>query len=91
MSHDDPQPLTSDAARMIEIGMALWVVALVVCVLVPTLHLGDRSWWPWTCFAGIAGGALSLLYVRRGRGNAAGAHLSARSQPPSEGPAAKTS
>ena len=90
MSHDDPQPLTSDAARMIEIGMALWVVALVVFVLVPTLHQGQRAWWPWTCAAGIAGGGLALLYVRRGRGNAASAHLPARTQPPSDGPSNET-
>ncbi|MDQ1537114.1 MAG: hypothetical protein QOE58_1507 [Actinomycetota bacterium] len=71
---------------MLEIGVALWSVALVVSLLMPTLHLGERHWWPWTCVAGIVGGGLALLYVRRGRGNVAGARLSTRSQRPQNGP-----
>ena len=71
MSPEEPQPLTIDTARVIEIGIALWAVALLVSLLVPALHQGDRHWWPWACVAGIVGGALALLYVRRGRGNAA--------------------
>jgi len=86
VSPEDPQPLASDTARILEIGMACWSVALVVCLLVPALHQADRAWWPWTCVAGIAGGGLALLYVRRGRGNAAGAHLPARSPRPADGP-----
>ena len=86
MSPEDPPPLASDTARILEIGMALWLVALVVTMLVPSLHQGDRSWWPWTCGTGIAGGALALLYVRRGRGNAAGADLSARSHQTTDDP-----
>jgi len=54
VSPEDPPPLASDTARILEIGMALWFVALVVSVLVPALHQGDRAWWPWTCVAGIA-------------------------------------
>jgi Protein of unknown function (DUF2530) len=90
VSPEDPQPLASDTARMLEIGMALWGVALVVCLLVPSLHQGDRAWWPWTCVAGMAGGGLALLYVRRGRGNAEGAHLPARSPHPTDGPPSGT-
>ena len=86
MSPDDPQPLASDAARILEIGIALWSVALVVSLLVPALHEGDRASWPWTCVAGILGGGFALMYVRRGRGNAAGAHLPARPQQPADGP-----
>jgi len=84
VSPEDPQPLASDTARMLEIGMALWTVALLVTLLVPALHDGNRSWWPWTCVAGIVGGGLSLLYVRRGRGNAEGADLPARSPRPTD-------
>ena len=60
-----------DTARLLGIGIALWGAALVVCLLVPALRQGDRHWWPWTCVAGLVGGTLALLYVRRGRGNAA--------------------
>ena len=71
MIPDEPQPLAVDTARMLQIGIALWAVALLVSLLVPALHEVDRQWWPWACVAGIVGGALALLYVRRGRGNAA--------------------
>jgi hypothetical protein len=90
VSPEDPPPLASDTARILEIGMSLWFVALVTSVLVPALHQGDRAWWPWTCVAGIAGGALALVYVRRGRGNAAGADLSARSRRAPDGPTSST-
>lgn len=56
--------------RIIGIGLGLWAVALVVTLLVPALHEGDRSWWPWACVAGLVLGTIGLLYVRRGRGNA---------------------
>ena len=29
-----------------------------------------RGWWTWTAVAGIAGGLLGLLYIRRRRGGA---------------------
>jgi len=90
VSPEEPQPLASDAARMLEIGMALWGLALVVTLLVPALHQGDRQWWPWTCVAGMAGGGLALLYIRRGRGNAEGANLPARSPQLPDGPPSGT-
>ena len=90
MSPEEPQPLASDAARMLEIGMVLWGLALVVTLLVPALHQGNRQWWPWTCVAGMAGGGLALLYIRRGRGNAEVANLPARSPQPTDGPPSGT-
>jgi hypothetical protein len=71
---------------MLEIGMALWTVALLVSLLVPTLHQAEKHWWPWACVSGIVGGGLALLYIRRGRGNASGAHLPARSRRPVQRP-----
>lgn len=65
-------PMPVRTATVIKIGMAAWAVALVVTLAVPALHTGDRSWWPWTCVAGLTLGAIGYLYVRRGRGNAAG-------------------
>ncbi len=53
-------------ARVLEIGTALWGVALVVSLLVPALHQADRHWWPWACVAGMVGGGIALLYVQRG-------------------------
>ncbi|MFZ1373226.1 DUF2530 domain-containing protein [Nostocoides sp.] len=69
-----PEPIGFHMARIVLLGMGGWVVALVVTLLVPALHQGDRSWWPWACVAGLVLGAIGYLYVRRGRGNAADAH-----------------
>lgn len=71
MSPKEPEPIAIDTIKVIEIGIALWGLALVVIMLLPALHLGDKHWWPWTCVAGIVGGGLALWYVRRGHGNAA--------------------
>ncbi len=65
-----PQPLRVDTGRVLLVGIALWLVALAVTLLVPALHEGERSWWPWVCVAAVVGGLLALTYVRRGRGNA---------------------
>lgn len=56
--------------RIIVMGLVMWAGALLVTLVVPALHEGDRSWWPWACVAGFVLGAVGLLYVRRGRGNA---------------------
>ena len=70
---DPTQPVAVDTARIVLAGLACWAVALVVVLAVPALHTGERDWWPWTCVAGLVLGLLGLAYVRRGRGNAAGA------------------
>ena len=56
--------------RIIAVCLALWLVALVVTLVVPSLHEGERDWWPWGCVAGLVLGSIGFLYVRRGRGNA---------------------
>ncbi|WP_299445758.1 DUF2530 domain-containing protein [uncultured Phycicoccus sp.] len=55
------------------VGTGLWALALVITLVVPALHTGERSWWPWACVTGIALGVFAWWYVRRGRGNAADA------------------
>ena len=46
-----PPPLRVDTARVVLVGIGLWVVALVVVLL-----LGDRldRVWTWTCLCAIA-------------------------------------
>ncbi len=66
-------PLPVPMRRIVEIGMLVWLMALVVVLLVPSLHEGDRSWWPQVCLAGLALGALGWVYLWWGRGNAKGA------------------
>ena len=60
--------------RVILWGIAAWAVALAVTLAVPSLHKGERDWWPWSCVAGIVLGFIGYTYVRRGRGNAEDAH-----------------
>lgn len=67
------EPIAVPTRAIIGVGIGLWAVALVVTLVVPSLHAGDRSWWPWSCVAGILLGAFAWWYVGRGRGNAAGA------------------
>ena len=66
-------PVTVPSKVVVAVGTAAWSVALVITLLVPALHTGDRSWWPWTCVTGIALGVFGWWYVGRGKGNAAGA------------------
>lgn len=72
-SYQSLAPLSVDTAHVIIAGTLGWAVALVVTLAVPALHTGERNWWPWACVTGLILGALGLVYVRRGRGNAAGA------------------
>lgn len=67
------RPVAVDTARIVLVGIACWTVALAVVLAVPSLHTGDRDWWPWTCVTGLVLGFLGLAYVLRGRGSAAGA------------------
>jgi hypothetical protein len=56
-----PPPLRVDTVRVVVVGAALWVVALVVLLL-----LGDRvdRVWIWTCLAGIALAGIGLGVMR---------------------------
>lgn len=67
------EPLKVNSLHIVEVGMAAWLVALVVTLVLPGLHSGDRSWWPWACVAGLGIGVFGWVYIRRGRGNAASA------------------
>jgi hypothetical protein len=67
------QPLSVSSATVTLWGLGCWVVALVATLVVPSLHEGERHWWPWSCVAAIVIGSLGYAYVRRGRGNAASA------------------
>lgn len=77
-----PPRVVLPTAVVIWSGLALWVVALAVLLLVPDLRSGERSWWLWVPVAGLSVGALGALYLLRGRGNAADAHLRKHSPPP---------
>lgn len=73
MTHEPPEVLSVPTRRIIIWGQIGWVIALVATLLVPSLHTGDRSWWPWACLSGLVLGGIGYAYVARGRGNAADA------------------
>lgn len=62
-----PEPLDTNEVAVVGIGTALWAVALVVLVLLPAGVSPETRWWLWTCVAGIVGGLLALMYVRKRR------------------------
>ena len=68
---EELRPVAVPMTRIVAIGIGVWAVALVVTLVVPALHEGPRSWWPWCCVAGLVLGLMGYAYVRRGRGNAA--------------------
>jgi hypothetical protein len=56
-----PPPLQVDTVRVVQVGTALWAIALVVLLL-----LGDRvdRVWTWTCVAAIALAVVGLGLMR---------------------------
>jgi hypothetical protein len=66
------EPLDVPTRTIVLVGTAVWALVLVVTLVVPSLHTGERSWWPWTCVTGIALGAFAWWYVGRGPRDTAG-------------------
>ena len=76
-----PEPINLKVESVILAGLALWALGLVLTLVIPALSEGNRSWWKWACVAGLALGAFGLVYVRRGRGNAASARQEPNANP----------
>lgn len=62
-----------ETVHVLRWGLALWAIALLVLLLVPSLREGGRDWWVWVPVAALALGAVGHTYLARGRGNAADA------------------
>jgi hypothetical protein len=67
------EPSAVPTRAIIAVGVGLWLLALVVVLIVPSLHTGERSWWPWTCVTGVLLGVFAWWFVGRGRGAASDA------------------
>ena len=64
----DVEPLDVDGVRTVLVGAGLWLLAFVA--LLPFYgRLADtgRSWWLWTCMAGLSLGLFGYEYTRRRR------------------------
>lgn len=72
-SADDLLPVKVDVLRVVEFGTGLWVLALALTLVIPSLHGDGRGWWPWACLSGTALGGIGWTYIKRGRGNASAA------------------
>jgi hypothetical protein len=62
------EPLDLDGVRTMQVGTALWAVALVL--LLPfygRLREDGHLWWLWTCVAGFGLGLVGWDHVRRRR------------------------
>ena len=61
-------PLDVDAVRTVQIGTALWAIALVATLIFRD-KLGDngREWWIWTCIAGLLLGLAGVYITTRRR------------------------
>ena len=58
-----PPALEADTPRLVVVGIAIWLVALVVGLL----FRRDDTDWLWTCLAGAGLGLLGLVLARRAR------------------------
>jgi Protein of unknown function (DUF2530) len=63
----DPPTLVVDMRRVFLVGLLLWTVALVVC-LVLWLTGATGTTPVWTCVAGLAVGLVGLVWERLGGG-----------------------
>jgi fatty acid desaturase len=68
-----PPPLRIDGLRIVGVGTALWVVALLgLLPFYGWLVEANRVWWLWTCLAGTGLGLLGMEYCRRRRARGGG-------------------
>lgn len=62
----DPPPLEIDESKVIAVGSAAWVLALVVMLICyGKLEDNDREWWIWTAVAGLGLGCWGWVLVRK--------------------------
>ena len=60
------EPVDDDGVGAVTVGLVLWAVAAVACVLQRDA-LADRGadWWLWSCLVGLGVGLAMLAYMRR--------------------------
>jgi hypothetical protein len=64
----DVDPLDLDGVRTMQVGTALWAVALVLLLpFYSRLQADGHLWWLWTCVAGFGLGLVGWDHCRRRR------------------------
>ena len=64
----DVDPLDVDGVRTLEVGTALWFLGFLgLLPFYGSLQDDGRSWWIWTCLAGLGLGLFGMEYCRRRR------------------------
>jgi NhaP-type Na+/H+ or K+/H+ antiporter len=58
-----PPPLEANAPLVTWAGIAGWVIALIVLLVVREHIPPSDRWWIWTCVTGIGLGVFALLYI----------------------------
>ncbi|WP_213816897.1 DUF2530 domain-containing protein [Glaciihabitans sp. dw_435] len=60
----DPTPVKTDDRKAIIVGMALWLVALVLLLIFAPQLMGEaHQWWLYACVVGLALGLVALVYT----------------------------
>ncbi|WP_263298830.1 DUF2530 domain-containing protein [Leifsonia poae] len=60
----DPVPVKTDDRRAVLVGLALWLVALVVVLVFNRALIGaGDGWWFWTVIVGLVLGLVGLVYL----------------------------
>ena len=59
----DPSPTPVDLIKMISVGLAVWVIALVTTWIRYRTGTGELESL-WTCVAGVTGGVLALAWAK---------------------------
>lgn len=62
----DPPPLDTDDRRAVAVGIAVWLVLLVLSVaLHDRLVAAGRGWWLSVCVAAVLLGVVGLVHLQR--------------------------
>lgn len=60
------QPVVTNDRATVAVGCVVWAVLLVLCLTdVEQLEADGRTWWLWTCVAGLVLGLGGLAFLRR--------------------------
>ena len=63
----DPEPIKTNARAVALAGLVIWVVALAVLLIFPSVLPPEKTWWLGTCVVGFFLGLFFYIKLRRGQ------------------------